>query len=103
MDKFETTMLSLAKMADSEKVKAISNLRSICICEGCPTYTECARKAQEILFCYTGGSFICISKENDCLCPTCPVTSEIGLIDDFFCTRGSEKAQRWDTWLMKQK
>ncbi len=103
MDKFESTMASLAKMKDSERAKALGNLRSMCICADCPTYTECAKKAQESFFCGIGGSFVCISKEIDCLCPTCPVTAEIGLTNNFFCTRGSAKAQRWDAWLMKQK
>jgi hypothetical protein len=94
MDKFETTMAALAKMSDSEKTKTVGNLKSMCICPDCPTYTDCAKKANESLFCWFGGSNNCISKENDCLCPSCPVTSELGLKHDFFCTRGSEKSQR---------
>ena len=94
MDKFETTMAALAKMSDSEKTKAVENLKAMCICPDCPTYTDCAKKADERLFCWFGGSNNCISKEIDCLCPSCPVTSEMGLKHDFFCTRGSEKSQR---------
>jgi len=96
MDKFETTMASLARMSQSEIMKTISSLKSMCICPDCPTYTDCAKKAQESFYCWIGGSFVCISKENDCLCPSCPVTSEVGLVHNFFCTRGSGKTQRWD-------
>jgi hypothetical protein len=96
MDKFETTMASLARMSQSEIMKTITSLKSKCICPDCPTYTDCAKKAQESFFCWIGGSFVCISKENDCLCPSCPVTSEVGLVHNFFCTRGSGKTQRWD-------
>lgn len=94
MDKFETTMAALAKMSDSEKTKTVGNLKSMCICPDCPTYTDCAKLADERLFCWFGGSKNCISKEIDCLCPSCPVASEMGLKHDFFCTRGSEKSQR---------
>lgn len=94
MDKFETTLAALAKMSDSERTKAVENLKSMCICPDCPTYTDCAKKADERLFCWFGGSKNCITKEVDCLCPSCPVASEMGLKHDFFCTRGSEKSQR---------
>ncbi len=96
MDKFETTMIAVGKMASNEKTKTVGNLKSMCICPDCPTYTDCAKKADERLFCWFGGSKNCISKEIDCLCPSCPVASEMGLKHDFFCTRGSEKSQRWD-------
>jgi len=96
MDKFENTMAALAKMPKSEMMKALATLKSKCICPDCPTYTDCASNARENLFCYTGGSFVCISKENDCFCPSCPVASEIGLSHNLFCTRGAGKTQRWN-------
>ncbi len=96
MDKFETTMAAVAKMSQSDAFKTVASLKSKCICTGCPTYNDCAKKANESFFCYIGGSFICISKENACMCPSCPVTSEVGLKNKFFCTRGSGKSQRWD-------
>ena len=97
MDKFENTMAALVKMSKSEMIKTLGNLKSKCICPDCPTYTDCANKAGEKFFCGIGGSFSCISMENDCFCPSCPVTSEIGLMRNFFCTRGSAKTQRWDS------
>ena len=96
MDKFESTMAALAKLSQNELIKTIETLKSKCICSDCPTYTECAKKADESFFCYIGGSFICISEENECLCPSCPITIEVGLTHNFFCTRGSGKSQRWN-------
>ncbi|WP_067047442.1 DUF2769 domain-containing protein [Methanofollis ethanolicus] len=31
-----------------------------------------------------------------CICPTCPVARDMGLKYTFFCTRGAEKAQRYE-------
>lgn len=95
MDKFETTQTMLARMPSAERVKKIEELMGMCICPDCPTYNYCARKAIEGLFCTYGGSFHCITEEKDCLCPTCPVASDLGLTRNFFCTRLSEEAQRW--------
>ncbi len=95
MDKFENTMELLAKMLPAEKMKLIEEKKNMCICPGCPTYNDCAEKAQETLFCFIGRSSVCISEEKDCVCPICPVTPDLGLTKDFFCTRSSEGQQRW--------
>jgi len=97
MDKFENFMIKLAKMLPAEKTKLIDEKKEICICLSCPTYNDCADKAQEILFCIIGRSFKCISEEKDCVCPICPVTPDLGITKDFFCTRSSEGQQRWET------
>ena len=34
------------------------------------------------------------SNKKICICPTCPMTEQIGLTHKFFCTRGTEKEQR---------
>lgn len=108
MDKFRETMEALSKMPQEEKGKTLDKLRSMCTCPNCPTYNNCAKKADEKMFCYFGKSFMCISYEKGCICPTCPVTPEVGLHYTNFCTRGDEKAQRyehtvWGTSMLKEK
>jgi hypothetical protein len=95
MDKFENVMTMMGKMSASERTKAIKEKMGKCICPDCPTYTDCAKKAQERLFCIYGMSFVCIIQEVDCICPSCPVAEDMGLLSNFFCTRGGEADQRW--------
>jgi len=96
MTKFKEKMEAMKKMSDEERAAAVENLKSMCICPTCPTHTECAKNANENLFCMMGKSFMCINFEKECLCPQCPVRGELGLNNMFFCTRGSEKAQRYE-------
>jgi hypothetical protein len=96
MDKFEEAMLSMFGMTPAEWEEAARKFAAKCTCPTCPTYNRCAKKAQELLFCATGKSFMCISEKKDCICPVCPITSELGLKHRFFCTKGSEKAQRYE-------
>ncbi len=99
MDTFERMVQMMAQMPPEEQRKALGTRRGMCICPGCPTYTDCAKNAGELLFCLTGKSFMCITDEEDCLCPSCPVTAEMGLKHTTFCIRGSEKAQRYESGL----
>jgi len=96
MDQFEETMLSMTGMSPAEKEEAAKKFAALCTCPSCPTYTGCAKKAHELLFCATGKSFLCISDEMVCICPACPITPELGLKNKFFCMRGSEMAQRYE-------
>ena len=103
MDKFEETAKMMAKMPPAEMMKAIEMKKEMCTCPKCPTYTNCAKNAKELLFCNAGKSFMCISDEKGCICPTCPVAMEMGLKHKFFCTKGSEKAQRYEGTLWGTK
>ncbi len=103
MDKFEMLMQKMREMPPEEQVKMVESNRAACICPGCPTYTSCAKNADERLFCSTGKSFMCISEEKSCLCPTCPVHEKMGLKYQFYCIRGSEKAQRYESTLWGTK
>ncbi len=103
MDKFENTMMTISKMSAADRKKIVKEKTDMCICPDCPTYTDCAKKAQERLFCIHGTSFVCISQEIDCLCPGCPVAADMGLLSNFFCTRGAEAVQRWTRGLMGKK
>ncbi len=95
MDKFDQTFQGLLKLTPVERRKQIETFQGMCICPGCPTHTECAKKGKELLYCATGGSFICITEDYGCLCPTCPITSAAGLTYDRFCLRGDEFKQRY--------
>jgi hypothetical protein len=94
VDKFEQVMQMMEKMSEKERMKAIEANKKLCICEGCPTYNDCAREKKELLYCALGESPKCITEEVDCICPDCPITEKLGLKHDYFCTRGSEKEQR---------
>jgi len=94
MDKFEEMMSAMRKMKPDEMAKAAEKYKAMCICPTCPTHTRCAKNAKETFFCITGKSFMCISEEKGC--PTCPVTPEFGLKHKFYCTRGAEKALRYE-------
>jgi hypothetical protein len=103
MDKFEETTLSMTGMSLAEREEASKKLAAMCNCPSCPTYNRCAKNAQELLFCAKGKSFMCISEEKNCICPACPVASELGLKNKFFCTRGSETTQRYEHGLWGTK
>lgn len=96
MDKFEEKISKLNKMSEEDKTKTLGQVKADCICPICPTYSECVNKNKELLFCVTGKSEGCISKERGCMCPTCPFAQEygIGVKYNFYCTRGTELEQR---------
>ena len=96
MDKFEQMMQAVKGMSPADLKKEIEKYNGMCTCPQCPTYNKCARNAKELLFCATGKSFMCITEEKGCICPTCPVTPEFGLKNTFFCTKGAEKSQRYE-------
>jgi hypothetical protein len=86
----------MAGMSEQERAEAGKKYAAMCTCPSCPTYNHCAKKANELLYCASGKSFMCISEEKECICPSCPVTPGFGLKHTSFCTRGSEKAQRYE-------
>ncbi|NYT04845.1 MAG: DUF2769 domain-containing protein [Methanomicrobiales archaeon] len=103
MDLFEEKMKALKDMAPENQMQVVGKLKERCPCPTCPSYTGCAKNAGETLFCTTGKSFMCISEEKGCSCPTCPIAKEMGLKYQFFCTRGSEKAQRYENTIWGTK
>ncbi len=96
MDTFEKTMGDVKKKSAKEQAEFIADLKSKCPCPGCPTYNSCAGKAGEKLFCITGKSFMCITEDKGCACPTCPLAKQVGLKHQKYCLRGSEMAQRYE-------
>jgi len=103
VDKFEETILSMTGMSPADRAESDEKFKAMCTCPSCPTYNRCAKDAQELLFCSTGKSFMCISDEKSCICPACPVTTEFGFSHRFFCRRGNEKAQRYEHGLWGTK
>jgi hypothetical protein len=71
----------------------IEENRGKCICEPCPTYNECMRAEESLLFCVTGKSVNCTFEKKGCVCPTCPVTKILGLKKAYYCIRGTPQEQ----------
>ena len=96
MDKFEEKLSELEGMSGEDKNSVIEQMQKDCICPICPTYNECAKENNELLFCVLGKSEECIEKEMGCMCPTCPFAQEygIGVKYNFYCTRNTELEQR---------
>jgi hypothetical protein len=76
LDKFEETMQMMSKMTEKERMKAVEDNKGLCICPDCPTYNECAQKKGEVFYCGLGRSPACVTKEEGCICPACPITEK---------------------------
>ncbi len=63
---------------------------SKCLCPGCPTINECMKNRNQHLFC-AGGKTECEVEKKGCLCGECPVESEFGLTEFYYCTEGAAK------------
>lgn len=79
-----------APMSDEEKMAYVMEN---CICPDCPSWIPEAAEKGEGGYCATGISE-CIVLEAGCVCPTCPVTAEMGLEWGYYCTRGSAEDLR---------
>ena len=86
-------MNGMCLMTEAMKTIILENKKK-CICEPCPSYTECMRGGNELLFCVTGKSADCIFEKKGCICPSCPVKSILGLKKAYYCIKGSETAQK---------
>lgn len=78
---------------DTKNSEIIGTYKKDCICEPCPSYTECMRADSELLFCITGKSADCIFEKKGCRCPSCPVTKILGLKSAYYCIRGTAEEQ----------
>jgi hypothetical protein len=72
----------MAKVPDTQE-----NIQK-CICGGCPSYSQCMRDKDEILYCARSKSDCQIVK-NGCLCGACPLTSEFNLNKLYYCEIGA--------------
>ena len=82
------------KMSKEERSSTIGNYKTKCLCDDCPTYNDCARGRRELLYCLTERSLFCIKGEGGCICPSCPVTAQIGLTQEYYCIIGSEETAK---------
>jgi hypothetical protein len=96
MNTFETKLREIQALLPVERDQAMAQYRTRCICPVCPNHNTCAMSKHEWFYCFTGRSFLCIDFERSCICATCPVAKETGLTHEFFCTRGTETAQRYE-------
>ena len=89
MVEFEEIM----KMPEEERMKMMEMNKRICVCARaqCPTFIGTGETA--LFFCGMGKSSI-ITEEKGCLCPDCPVTEKMGLLNMYYCKRGSEREIR---------
>ena len=94
MDKFEGMMEKMEGMSDEEREKALEQNKPNCICPACPSYNQCAKGKGELLYCAFGKSPECITDLKGCNCATCPITAMMGLSNEYYCTKGTEKQQR---------
>jgi hypothetical protein len=68
----------------------VSTLK-LCVCRMCPTYFDCG---EPIAFCLAQSSKSqCITIESGCVCPGCPVQTQMRFKHDYYCIYGSEKEQ----------
>jgi hypothetical protein len=79
-------------MTDNQQ-DTLERQRKQCICEPCPSYTECMRAASELLFCLTGRSPDCTFEKKGCVCPACPVTAAHHLKHAYYCIKGADREQ----------
>jgi hypothetical protein len=70
-----------------------NDLKKLCICEPCPSYTECMRAGSELLFCIAGTSSNCMFDKKGCRCPTCPARPFPDLKKAYYCIQGSKADQ----------
>lgn len=71
------------------KIEKNPNNLSMCVCnKGCPSYNDCAKKANQVLFCSVGKTN-CNFKMNGCNCGSCPVFKKNNLKAGYYCINGS--------------
>jgi hypothetical protein len=92
MDKFEQFLQTLSLMTEEELTKATEADKAVCVCPNCPSYNECAKENGELLYCILGKSPRCITEEVGCICPACQVWDKMDLTNEYFCTKGTERA-----------
>lgn len=96
MDAFEQWINMSWEKNAKERRQVTLEKRQSCLCPACPSYNRCAREQNEMLYCITGKSMLCISRDAGCTCRNCPVTRELGLMYQNFCMSGGEAAQRYE-------
>lgn len=60
---------------------------SKCVCPKCPSFNECMKEKNEVLYCARGKTGCEVPKKG-CLCGGCPVHLENGLDKWYYCLFG---------------
>ena len=61
-----------------------------CVCASCPSYDECMKNGKELLYCAEeAGKSACEVERKGCICGTCPVQIENGLVSGYYCVTGA--------------
>lgn len=94
-DKYDIAMAKMAKMSRQGREQEMRKIDQLCSCPGCPSHNKCAKDANERAFCAKGKS-TCIKDRNGCICSSCPVADELGLMHQYYCMEGSEADIRKD-------
>lgn len=89
MDLFERKMEELNDMPDDEVNQLLEKEKESCICKDCSTYDQCMQDNREGLYCAYNKS-PCLVKEQECICPACPIYEEYGMMYNTYCIKGSE-------------
>ena len=61
--------------------------RPNCICDRCPTYSDCSSQKDEMLFCLVGKTK-CEVDNQGCIYLSCPVLIKNKLKNEFYCIEG---------------
>jgi hypothetical protein len=94
MPKFTKLLEKLRMSSEEDRSQYVFENQNLCVCRTCRSYNSCAEKNKEVLFCLDGESPTCIKEAKGCYCHRCPFHFKAGLMNGFFCLRGSEEEQR---------
>ncbi len=94
MDPYERMFKDLEVGEPEVRKVKMDSLKMVCICPQCPTYSKYAEVHGETLYCFLGKTDEPSREEKGCICADCPVATEGGLVNDYYCIIGSEKEMR---------
>ncbi len=94
MDPFQKMLDDLGS-GDQEVNKAkMESLKKVCVCPLCPSYNKFAEDHGETLYCILGRTAPPRMDELGCICEDCPIATEGGLVNSYYCIHGSESEMR---------
>jgi hypothetical protein len=85
---FTSSLTKVIKEVKMAKVPDIKENVNKCVCGGCPSYSDCMRDNNEILYCAREKSQCDVTRKG-CLCGACPLAAEYGLDKYFYCIIGA--------------
>ncbi len=64
-----------------------------CICNACPSYTECMTEGKIGVFCSIGDEMRCFEATKGCNCTECSVADEFNFSSTYHCKDGTVEMQ----------